>query len=431
MGKRGNTMRTNISPTFCVTFILYFLLLASACQPVANSSDNEKHTPDVSPEVEVEPTESPPATLTPIPTPSHTETATWPATSLVPSPTPEATSLATPAPTHTPTRTTLGGWLVFESRRHDTNDDGVIDLRDGIHLYTLNLATNELNQLTSGDHFDIQPAWSPDKTRIVFASNRDGNYDLFTINADGTSLERLTDTDQRKVTPSWSPDGTQIAYVIVDRLDSGVERLSVHLLSIEDKQTRALEINNLTNSFEPQWSPDGRYLLFTGQTELEEEGVISYEYAIYLLEMSTATVHRLTSSWPRVDQPKWLPRNGYFLSFLQSPGLFSSVSLNVFELQQVGESFLLRQVFVMEEVSGQYVWGSNGEWFISVLENNLQETSVEAFFSSLDLAVAPVDFASQQHPPSPPGSSYMYSFIEESKRITDNEFYDNYPDWAP
>ncbi len=422
----------NMSLTLCVTFILCFLLLASGCQPVANPSDNERQTPGVSPEGEVQPTESPRITSTPIPIPSHTETPTHPATLLVLSPTPEANSLATPVPTNTPTlATTLGGWLVFESRRHDTNGDGIIDLRDGIHLYTLNLTTNELNQLTSGNHFDLQPAWSPDRNRVAFVSNRDGNYDLFTMNADGTNLERLTNTDQRKETPSWSPDGAQIAYVIVDRLDSGVEKRSVHLLSIEDKQTQPLETNGLTNSFEPQWSPDGRYLLFTGQTELREDGEISYDYAIYLLEMSTSAVHRLTSAWPRIDEPNWLPRDGYFLSFLQSPGLFSSLSANVFELQQNGERFLLRQVFVMEEVTGQYVWGSNGEWFISVIENNPQETSVEGFFSSLDLAVAPVDFASQPHPPSPPGSSYTYSFVEESRLITDNEFYDDHPNWAP
>ncbi|MCB8954089.1 MAG: PD40 domain-containing protein [Ardenticatenales bacterium] len=423
-------MRINTSFTFCVTFIC-FLLLVSACQPVTNSSDSEKHTPGGSPEVAVQLTESPRATLTLIPPPSHTETPTQPATLPVPSPTPEATPLATLMPTNRPTRTPLGGWLVFQSRRHDTNGDGVIDLQDGIHLYTLNLATNELNQLTSGDHFDRHPAWSPDRTHIVFVSNRDGNDDLFTINADGTGLEKLTNTDQGKETPSWSPDGTQIAYTIVDRLDSGVERRSLHLLSIEDKQTRLLETSGLTNSFEPQWSPDGRYLLFTGQTELREGEEISYDYAIYLFEMSTNAMHRLTSSWPRIDQPKWLPRDDYFLSFLQSPGIFSSVSVNVFELRRNGESFLLHPVFVMEDATGQYVWGSNGEWFISVLENNLQGTSVEAYFSSLDLAVAPVDFASQQHPPSPPGSSYAYSFVEEGRLITENEFYDDHPEWAP
>lgn len=421
----------NKSLFFCVTFILCFLLLVSACQPVANSSDNEKHTPGGSPEVAVQPTESPRAILTLIPTPSHTETPTQPATVLVPSPTPEATPLATPVPTNTPTRTPLEGWLVFQSRRHDTNGDGVIDLQDGIHLYTLNLATNEVNQLTSGDHFDRHPAWSPDRNQIVFVSNRDGNDDLFTINADGTGLEKLTNTDQGKETPSWSPDGTQIAYVIVDRLDYGIEQRSVHLLSIEDRQTRPLETSDLTNSFDPQWSPDGRYLLFTGQTELREEREISYDYAIYLFELSTSTMHRLTLSWPRIDEPKWLPREGYFLSFLQSPGVFSSVSVNVFELRQNEDRFLLHPVFVMEDAIGQYVWGSNGEWFISVLENNLKGTSVEAFFSSLDLAVAPVDFASQQHPPSPPGSSYTYSFFEEGRLITDNEFYDAHPNWAP
>ncbi|NIM52761.1 MAG: hypothetical protein GTO22_26535, partial [Gemmatimonadales bacterium] len=40
---------------------------------------------------------------------------------------------------------------------------------------------------------DREPAWSPDGTRIAFASNRDGNYEIYVMDADGSNPVRLTD----------------------------------------------------------------------------------------------------------------------------------------------------------------------------------------------------------------------------------------------
>src|SRR5207253_4348389 len=52
---------------------------------------------------------------------------------------------------------------------------------------------------------DLEPAWSPDGTKIVFASNRDGNYELYTINPDGTGVTRLTRNTVSDREPSWQP----------------------------------------------------------------------------------------------------------------------------------------------------------------------------------------------------------------------------------
>ena len=39
---------------------------------------------------------------------------------------------------------------------------------------------------------DREPGWSPDGTKIAFASDRDGNYEIYTMNADGTNQTRIT-----------------------------------------------------------------------------------------------------------------------------------------------------------------------------------------------------------------------------------------------
>jgi TolB protein len=50
-----------------------------------------------------------------------------------------------------------------------------------------------LVRLTISDTQELQPAWSPDNSRIAYVSNQDGNYEIYLMNADGTNLQRLTD----------------------------------------------------------------------------------------------------------------------------------------------------------------------------------------------------------------------------------------------
>ena len=53
---------------------------------------------------------------------------------------------------------------------------------------------------------DISPHWSPDGTRITFASDRDGDFDIYTMDADGSDVAQVTtNSDADDIDPDWQP----------------------------------------------------------------------------------------------------------------------------------------------------------------------------------------------------------------------------------
>ena len=99
------------------------------------------------------------------------------------------------------------------------NDTGWYDDKRS-HLWVVDAGKGDANQITSGDDWnDTDPQWSPDSTRIAFVSDRTGkeydggeNKDVWVISADGGALTKISDHDFDDTMPRWSPDGRQILF---------------------------------------------------------------------------------------------------------------------------------------------------------------------------------------------------------------------------
>ena len=74
-------------------------------------------------------------------------------------------------------------------------------------------------QITSGDFEDEQPAWSPDGTKISFASARHEDWDttlirdIYVVPSEGGDPVCVTSIDATCSAPSWSPDGSRLAFL--------------------------------------------------------------------------------------------------------------------------------------------------------------------------------------------------------------------------
>jgi dipeptidyl aminopeptidase/acylaminoacyl peptidase len=99
------------------------------------------------------------------------------------------------------------------------NDSGWFDDKRR-HLWVVSVPGGEAKQITEGqDWNDTDPQWSPDGTRIAFVSDRTGkayddshNTDVWVIPAAGGTLTKISDHAFEDENPRWSPDGRQILF---------------------------------------------------------------------------------------------------------------------------------------------------------------------------------------------------------------------------
>ncbi len=113
---------------------------------------------------------------------------------------------------------------------------------------------------------DKPPEGSPDllaelKTyphKIVYESNRNGNWELYLCNADGSNVVNLTNTkDVDELYPKPSPDGTKICFV-ADEGKGAAKIRNIYYMNSDGTGRKKIAANGR----EPCWSPDGTKIAY-------------------------------------------------------------------------------------------------------------------------------------------------------------------------
>jgi serine/threonine protein kinase len=130
-------------------------------------------------------------------------------------------------------------------------------------LYIKQVAGGQPIRLTSDGAGNTTPNFSPEGSRIVFRSNRDGGG-IYEIPAFGGEV-RLIARDG--LNPKFSPDGLQVAYWVGPETVSAAVPGSgtVWVVPVAGGQPQRVG-PNFTAARNPIWSPDGKHLLFIGYT---------------------------------------------------------------------------------------------------------------------------------------------------------------------
>jgi len=128
---------------------------------------------------------------------------------------------------------------VIDAMRYRGDGAGYLDTGN-THLFVLSAEGGTPRQLTSDDYDHNGPlAWTRDGEKIIFAANRQEDWEhdpveaeLWSIDVSTGSLVKLTDRDGPDLSPAISPDGKKVAYLGFDDQKMGYHNTNVYVMDV-------------------------------------------------------------------------------------------------------------------------------------------------------------------------------------------------------
>ena len=177
-------------------------------------------------------------------------------------------------------------------------------------IFTANRDGSDLKRITDNPKYDAEPVISPDGRRIVFGSQREGDFDIYIMNADGSGVTRLTDRLGYDGGPWFSPDGKKIAwrawYPQNDEekaqwrhaMENDYIRsvpLDIWVMNADGSAKRRLTSNGAVN-WAPSWHPDNRRIIFSSNMDDWRDDIKTYghNFELYIINEDGSGLKRIT-----------------------------------------------------------------------------------------------------------------------------------------
>lgn len=219
-----------------------------------------------------------------------------------------------------------GSQIVYQRRGMDKMTD-----RRTSGLWLLDTDGTEHMKLTTQDRNESNPRWSPDGSRIAFASSAEGNgSEIYIYWVESGRMARITQLERSPSDMSWSPDGTHLAFsmhvpepnpVLVKDppkkpegaewaesprvttrlkheadgagyLEPGFSHLFV--VPAEGGTARQITSGDYHHDSKPVWTPDGEHLIFSANRN-EEWAYNRRNSEVYSVSIDDSTINPLTN----------------------------------------------------------------------------------------------------------------------------------------
>jgi tricorn protease len=130
-------------------------------------------------------------------------------------------------------------------------------------LFRMSVGVNpKVTQMTFGPGNDHGMAWSPDGSKMIFISDRNGHEDLYLLEANDPDHPRFTEANRFKVTQltktreaelgvTFAPDGKRVAFIRAGKLWTMAPDGKDQKVVVKDVQV-----------FDYEWSPDSRWIVY-------------------------------------------------------------------------------------------------------------------------------------------------------------------------
>jgi tricorn protease-like protein len=219
---------------------------------------------------------------------------------------------------------------------------------------------------------DENPAWSPDGRRIAFDSNRDGNFDIFVMNSDGSEVVQLTRSLTAALSdwiwvhtasdghPAWSPDGSQI--IFVSSRDNGMMTYvdtDIYVMEADGAGMANLTHGYSSVEYRPNWSPDGKSIVFEGDRDPAQRSpdTVELNWDLYVVNADGSGVQRLTFASVPEGQAAWSP-DGTQLAYASE----WEDRCDIYVMEPSGRNFL--QLTSGPGSAEEPDWSPDGSWIV-------------------------------------------------------------------
>jgi serine/threonine protein kinase/Tol biopolymer transport system component len=143
---------------------------------------------------------------------------------------------------------------------------------------------------------------------IAFASNRSGTTQVWVMRVDGSDPRQVTNIPEGACQPDWSPDGRLIIFISpCEKNEDQYRGTGLFITAVDGTGLTPLP-SVPGGDFDPVWSPDGKKIAFTSVRN-------SGRPRIYVITLADGSVERLSDQYSYDRQPYWSP-DGSQLAFV-------------------------------------------------------------------------------------------------------------------
>jgi Tol biopolymer transport system component len=226
----------------------------------------------------------------------------------------------------------------------------------GREIWLMELAHGVASRLTAASATELSPVWSPDGSRIAFATSRGwGSTDIFqTLSSGAGRAEALLKSENRELPTDWSRDGQSLLF---ERVGMG-SKSEVWILPLVGERKPAPVLQAPFNESQAVFSPDGRWIAYVSDESGRQE--------VYV-QTSPASAAKWRISPDGGSQPQWR-RDGREIFYLTADGrlMAAGVSPGV-GFEAASPTPLFRTEAMNQDVVGtesQYAVTSDGRRFL-------------------------------------------------------------------
>jgi TolB protein len=231
--------------------------------------------------------------------------------------------------------------LTFASDRDGERMVGTVESRGIKEIYISDYDGENQRRVTVGRTLNITPTWSPDGRSIAYTSYRRGAPNIFISNIFQGTLEEATKGSSESWLPSWSPDGSRLCFSSTRDQPGNSE---LYVMNRDGSNIRRLT-NDKAADITPTWSPSGTQIAFVSDRTGTPQ--------IYVIGADGLGLQRITSE-SYADRPTWSPAPFNEIAFASRTGPGNDIKVMDLATRQV------RQLTFGEGTNESPTWSPNG-----------------------------------------------------------------------